>query len=179
MPGTVRDVIRRRMQRLAGPTVDLLGVAAVVGRDVDLLLLADAAGLDPSESLDLIEPAIVHRLLVEVPGRPDVLRFSHALVREVLLDDLTAVRRTRLHLRVADAIEAPGAGVDDAEILAKHLWQAAPWAVGRAADALEAAAESPCAGSRSQRREAPAKAVQLRRATSTNRPARWPSSTPS
>ena len=143
----------------------------MVGRDVDLLLLADAAGLDPSECLDLIEPAIVHRLLVEVPGRPDVLRFSHALVREVLLDDLTAVRRTRLHLRVADAIEARGALVDDVEILAEHLWQASSLGqAGRAADALEAAADV------AVRRVAFVsaenllrRAVELRRASSTDR----------
>ena len=66
-----------------------------------------------------------------MPGRPDVLRFSHALVREVLLDDLTALRRARLHLRVADAIEARGAVVDDVEILAEHLWRAS--SVGRPA----------------------------------------------
>jgi hypothetical protein len=63
-------------------------------------------------------------------------------VREVLLDGLTSLRRARLHLKVADAIEAAGAGVDDAEILAEHLYRAAPVGVAkRAAQALERAAE--------------------------------------
>ena len=106
MPGTVGDVVRRRLDRLPGPTVDLLGVAAVIGRDVDLDLLARSAELDASPTLDRLDPAVVHRLLVEVPERPAVVRFSHALVREVLLDDLTSLRRARLHLKVADAIEA-------------------------------------------------------------------------
>ena len=142
VPGTVRDVIRRRLGHLPDATVELLGVAAVVGRDVELGLLARAAGRPPDETLDAIEPAISHRLLVEVPDRPGELRFSHALVREVLVEDLTSLRRARLHLKVADAIEAAGTGVDDAEILAEHLWRAAPVGVGeRASVALEAAAD--------------------------------------
>jgi tetratricopeptide (TPR) repeat protein len=168
VPGTVSDVIRRRLARLPRATVDLLGVAAVVGRDVELNLLARAADRTFDEVLDGLEPAVVHRLLLEVPELPAVLRFSHALVREVVLDDMTSLRRARLHLKVADAIERGGAGVDDAEILAEHLWRAAPVGVGhRAADALERAAEvalrrvSYAAAEDSLR-----KAVQLRRATS-------------
>jgi len=59
-------------------------------------------------------------------------------VREVLLEDLTPLRRARLHLRVADAIEKITGDSDDAaEILAEHLWAAAPVGVARrAADAL-------------------------------------------
>jgi DNA-binding SARP family transcriptional activator len=142
VPGSVGDVIRRRLAGLPDGTTELLRTAAVVGRDVDLALLARTADADLDDVLDALDPAVAHRLLVEVPERPMELRFSHALVREVLLEDLTALRRARLHLRVADAIEAAGAGTDDAEILAEHLWRAAPVGVGlRAADALERAAE--------------------------------------
>jgi tetratricopeptide (TPR) repeat protein len=67
-----------------------------------------------------------------------VYRFSHALVREVVVDDISSLRRARLHLRVADALD----DVDDnAEILAEHLWQAVPIGVAtRAAGSLERAA---------------------------------------
>jgi DNA-binding SARP family transcriptional activator len=169
VPATVGDVVRRRLARLPQATVDLLGVAAVVGRDVETGLLARAADRTFDQVIDGLEPAVVHRLLVEVPELPAVLRFSHALVREVVLDDITSLRRARLHLKVADAIEGGGAGVDDAEILAEHLWRAAPVGVGnRAAEALERAAEvalrrvSYAAAEDSLR-----KAVQLRRATGT------------
>jgi DNA-binding SARP family transcriptional activator len=142
IPGGVGDVIRRRLARLPEPSVELLGVAAVVGREVDLQLLAVATDSTLGEVLDRLEPAVVHRLLVDAPDQPGPLRFSHALVREVLLDDLTSLRRARLHLQVADAMVARGAGVDDAEILAEHLWRAVPVGVGgRAAEALERAAE--------------------------------------
>ena len=167
VPATVGDVIRRRLTRLPAATLELLGVGAVVGRDVEIDLLASAAGLDLDQTLDALDPAVAHRLLVEVDDRPGHLRFSHALVREVVVDDMTSLRRARVHLKVADAIEAGGAGVDDAEILADHLWRAAPVGVGRrAAAALERAAEvSIRRVAYSSAEELLRKAVQLRRAT--------------
>ena len=56
---------------------------------------------------------------------------------------MSALRRARIHLAVADALGDRAAGMDDAaEILAEHLWAAAPLGVGqRAAEALERAAE--------------------------------------
>ena len=138
VPSGVRDVVRRRLALLPEPTVELLRVAAVIGRDVDLGLLAVAAGCDLDACLDDLEPAILHRLLVAVPDQPGLHRFAHALVREVVVDDVSSLRRARLHLRVADALD----DVDDnAEILAEHLWQAVPIGVAeRAAGALERAA---------------------------------------
>jgi DNA-binding SARP family transcriptional activator len=142
VPGSVGDVVRRRIARLPDATADLLGVAAVVGREVDLSVLARTVGVDLGRCLDDLEPAMAHRLLEEDEARLGGVRFSHALVRDVLLDGLTSLRRARLHLAVADAILAGGVGRDDAEIVAEHLWRAAPVGVGaRAAEALEAAAE--------------------------------------
>ena len=63
-----------------------------------------------AECLDRLDPAADHRLLVPAPHAPSTLRFSHALVREVLVDGLTPLRRARLHLQVADAIDAVGGG---------------------------------------------------------------------
>jgi hypothetical protein len=81
-------------------------------------------------------------LLAPVPERPATFRFSHALVREVVADDVSALRRARIHLAVADALESTAGDLADAaEILAEHLWAAAPIGVGRrAAEALERAA---------------------------------------
>ncbi len=142
VPATVGEVIRRRLAVLPDATRELLVIAAVSGRDVDVQLLARIGGLDIAECIDRIEPAVVRRVLIDVPEQPSLLRFSHALVREVLVDGVNALRRARLHLQVADAIEASGAGTDDAEILAEHLFRAAALGVGqRAAAALERAAE--------------------------------------
>jgi hypothetical protein len=142
VPGSVGDVVRRRLAGLPSATAEVLGVAAVQGREIDLGLLAATMGADLGSCLDTIEPAVVQRLLEDDADQLGGLRFSHALVRDVILDGLTSLRRARLHLAVADALVARGAGPDVAEILAEHLWQAAPVGVAsRAADALEQAAE--------------------------------------
>jgi DNA-binding SARP family transcriptional activator len=143
VPSGVRDVVRRRIALLPDPTVGVLQVAAVIGRDVDLDLLTTAVGNGLDGVLDAIDPAVVHRLMAPVPERPATFRFSHALVREVVADDVSALRRARIHLAVADALADRAAGMDDAaEIMAEHLWAAAPLGVGqRAAEALERAAE--------------------------------------
>jgi DNA-binding SARP family transcriptional activator len=143
VPAGVRDVVRRRLARLPESTIDLLQTGAVIGRDIDLTLLALAADRSFDGCLDDLEPAIVQRLLVMAPDQPMVLRFSHALVREVVVDGISSLRRARLHLRVADALVATYGRQDDtAEILAEHLWAAASVGAGqRAAEALERAAE--------------------------------------
>jgi DNA-binding SARP family transcriptional activator len=141
VPVGVLDVVRQRLAALPSDTVELLQLAAVAGREVDVALLGRASGRSIDACLDDLDVAVAHRLLVP-SGPSGELQFSHALVREVVVDDLSALRRARAHLRVADAIEASGRGDDVAEILAEHLWAAAPIGVGRrAADALDRAAE--------------------------------------
>jgi DNA-binding SARP family transcriptional activator len=141
VPDSVRDVVRQRLARLPTPTIELLRLAAVAGRELDVELLARASGRTFDACLDDLDVAMVHRILVPADDGAG-LRFAHALVREVVVDDLTALRRARAHLLVADAIADGGRGADQAEIYAEHLWAAAPIGVGkRAADALDAAAE--------------------------------------
>jgi hypothetical protein len=140
VPSGVRDVVRQRLTQLPEATLELLGVAATVGRDVDVALLARASNRDLDACLDDLEPALLHRLLVgTVDGQPGSYRFAHALVREVLVDDMSPLRRARLHVRIADALDTND---DLAEIVAEHLWNAVAIGVSeRAAVALERAAD--------------------------------------
>ncbi|HET6146965.1 MAG TPA: AAA family ATPase [Polyangia bacterium] len=134
VPDTVREVIRRRVARLAPETRDLLALASVVGRDVGLPALAALAGVDAAGA-DLgarLESAGAANLLVPVDRTH--LRFSHVLVRETLYRDLPAARRAELHLQVAALLEARGDGEALTEI-AHHRLAALP-----AGDAAAAAA---------------------------------------
>ena len=141
VPAGVRDVVHRRLARLPAPTMELIQTAAALGRHMHVGLLSRAANVSIDDCLDQLEPAIVDRLLVDVPDSPGVVQFNHALVREVVLDDMSVLRRARLHVRAADAIEALAPSDDSAEIVADHLWHAATLGVGvRAAVALERAA---------------------------------------
>lgn len=103
VPLAVADVIRRRIARLPDDVQTVLGVAAVIGRNFDLGVLAHACGLDVERTLEVLEVALATRIVVaDDPGR---FRFTHALVSETLYADLAPARRVRLHARVASAIE--------------------------------------------------------------------------
>lgn len=106
IPEGVREVLGQRLDRL-GPEADaVLRCAAVVGREFPVDLVEAVSGLEEAVVLDVVDRALAARLLIEMDrGR---LRFSHALVRGALLDEISANRRQRLHREVARAMEAVG-----------------------------------------------------------------------
>ena len=108
LPGEVRDVLRRRLNRLPEQTVALLTVAGAVHGSADVALLSKVTGLDTETVLDGCESAMVAGLLVEDEGRPDRFALSHDLVRQTLEESLSRARQVRLHARIAAAIEASG-----------------------------------------------------------------------
>ncbi|GGL14614.1 hypothetical protein Sme01_18430 [Sphaerisporangium melleum] len=129
VPSTVRDVVRDRMAGLDESARDLLRVAALIGREVELGLLARAAGIDVTECLEHLEPLRALGLLETGPENPFSWRFAHDLVRESITETTAQPQATRLHLRVADALEESKA--DDESIterLAFHLYAAGPLA---------------------------------------------------
>lgn len=102
VPAGVGDVLRRRIAVLPEPVQAVLRIAAVAGREADLAILADVTG-DDDAVLDAVEAGLAAGLVTEpAPGR---MRFAHALVRDTLYTGLSRARRTRLHGRVADAVE--------------------------------------------------------------------------
>src|SRR4029453_12233177 len=102
VPEGVRDVLRRRLARLPQAAVSVLRVAAGVGREADVDILAHAADTDEDALYDALETGVVAGLLGEpAPGR---VRFAHALVRDTLYGDLTQLRRSRMHGRVAEVL---------------------------------------------------------------------------
>src|SRR6185436_12278243 len=103
VPEGVRDVLRRRLGRLPPPAVSVLRLAAAVGREADVDLLVDAADTDEDGVLDALEAGLIAGLLTE-PG-PGRVRFVHALVRDTLYGDLSHLRRSRVHARLAAALE--------------------------------------------------------------------------
>jgi DNA-binding SARP family transcriptional activator len=121
VPEGVRDVLRRRLARLPAPAVAVLRLAAVVGREAEVDVLVAAADVDENAVYDALETGVVAGLLGEpAPGR---VRFAHALVRDTLYADLTHLRRTRMHGRVAEVVRRLRA--DDFTALAYHYGSAA------------------------------------------------------
>ncbi|GAA2306446.1 BTAD domain-containing putative transcriptional regulator [Nonomuraea roseoviolacea subsp. roseoviolacea] len=124
LPLGVRDVVLGRVNRLPEPSAALLRVAAVAGREFDVVIVAEAAGLDLDTALDRLEPALAAHLVAE--GRPGRFLFVHALVQEALTEVVPVLRRARLHAAVATAIESrTGGPASDRLAAAAHHWFAA------------------------------------------------------
>ena len=122
VPSGARDVIERRVARLPEETRALLRTAAVVGRDLGIDLLETVTDTTAEQVMASLEPAVATGLLVEPPAGADY-RFSHALVREALYAGLSRLERSRLHLRVGEALE-PVLPESESATLAHHFAQA-------------------------------------------------------
>jgi tetratricopeptide (TPR) repeat protein len=147
LPPTLRDLLRGRVQLLPDHAQQVLGVAAVAGRQVPHRLLATVADLNDRELAEALRVVVAHRLLVTRPGE-DGYQFRHALLREVVDADLLPGERARLHAEYARALSnrpelADAAPAVVAAELAVH-WDAA----GAPAQALPARMEAGLAAER-------------------------------
>jgi class 3 adenylate cyclase len=126
LPQSVREVVERRVERLGDACRQVLMSAAVIGRDFDLDLLGCIVPEDDDTLIDLLGAAVDASLVHERSERAGSFSFEHNLINHTLYDSLGPTRRSRLHRRVAEALEAlcggdPGPRVAE---LARH-WTAA------------------------------------------------------
>ena len=122
LPASVRQVIGARVARIGETARTVLSTAAVIGRDFDVDLLAEATAVDESELLEMLDRAQGAALVREVPSGSGRYGFSHALIQHTLYENLGPTRRGRAHRQVAEALERLcGANTADrAAELARH-----------------------------------------------------------
>jgi DNA-binding CsgD family transcriptional regulator/tetratricopeptide (TPR) repeat protein len=120
LPATLHELLTARVEALSPPAGQVLRVAAVAGRRVGHGLLAAACPLEEAALLMAVREAVEQQLLVAEPGG-DAYVFRHALVREVVLDDLLPGERRQLHAALARSLTTdPGlAGGTPAETAAE------------------------------------------------------------
>jgi class 3 adenylate cyclase/tetratricopeptide (TPR) repeat protein len=128
LPASVREVIGHRLDRLSRECAELLAVVSVLGREFSLDAV-ERLGEGPAESLlDLLDEAMAARVIAEARGSLGRFRFAHALVRDALYEELTPLRRIRLHRRAGEALESLYAHEPHEHLaeLAYHFFEAAP-----------------------------------------------------
>jgi DNA-binding CsgD family transcriptional regulator len=138
VPSLLKQIVDDRLARLGDETAALLTIAAVVGQVVPLGVWGAVTGMDEEALLAAAERAEAAHL-VTASARGDAIRFTHALIRDVLYEDVSALRRRRLHGQVAEVLAASPA--PDPDAVASHFQlagdeRAAAWLV-RAAERAE------------------------------------------
>ena len=127
IPEGVREVIGRRLNQLSARCNEVLTVASVIGREFELRQL-DKLSDDLTEDmlLDVLEEALDARVIEEIPTTVGRYQFTHALIQETLMEELSLTRRVRLHARIGEMLESLYAGdvASRAAELAHHFVQA-------------------------------------------------------
>jgi DNA-binding SARP family transcriptional activator len=133
VPESVRHAVGVRLSRMGDDANELIAAAAILGLQHDPRALQATAGL-PANTAEAALDEILRARLLRPTSIPQRFEFSHALVREAVLDEVNVLRRARLHRRAADALAELGEERHIEEI-AEHLFEAAS-----AGDAQRAAA---------------------------------------
>lgn len=104
VPESLRDLLVSRVDQ-AGDAKALLQAAAVIGRDVDIALLAAIRDESVEETEAVIARPAVSALIMKDPKRhPGQFTFRHAMLRDAAYSTLLLRRRKRLHAAVARAL---------------------------------------------------------------------------
>ncbi|HEU5149577.1 MAG TPA: BTAD domain-containing putative transcriptional regulator [Iamia sp.] len=121
LPVAVVDVVESRLAALDPEHRRILAAAAVLGRSFSTDLLAPTLGCDVPDLLDAIDAAVEAHLVVEDAPPVGRFAFAHALIRDGLIEGMTALRRGHLHLAASDAIRTLGPPDDLLAERAHHL----------------------------------------------------------
>ncbi len=123
LPETVRDVIRQRVARQGLAAQHVLRLAAVVGREFDLDVVAEVSETPIADVIDVLEEAEVASLVHELGDGSGRYTFTHALIDQTLYRDLGSARLRIAHREIGEALErlrADGGEVRISELA--HHW---------------------------------------------------------
>jgi len=108
LPRRLRAVIASRLERLSAPSSDLLGMAAVIGREFDFDVLLQVSRQDEDVAVQSLDELWRRRIVRELgAGQYD---FSHDKLREVKYRSMSLTHRRLLHRYTAEALEALDVG---------------------------------------------------------------------
>jgi ATP/maltotriose-dependent transcriptional regulator MalT len=130
VPRTLRDILLARIAVTRPSARSAMRVIAVAGHLADDTVIARVTGLPTDELEDGLRDAIDRQVLI-VDRDTGTYRFRHALLAELVYNDLLPGERRRLHAAVAEWLTERGG---DAAAELAHHWYAA----GRPTEAIPA-----------------------------------------
>jgi ABC-type transport system substrate-binding protein/serine/threonine protein kinase len=110
LPATIQEAVEKRIGDLPDDLIQILSVAAVMGKSFDYEDL-EALAVDEGD-LDSVVDRLVQQGIIEEErrSRTDVLSFSSGVMREVLYAKLTRRKRRSLHRKFAQLLEENHSG---------------------------------------------------------------------
>jgi adenylate cyclase len=105
-PETVKDTIKARISRLDDECQRALTMASFVGRNFSFDVLKEVTGFEEDKLLETMEKMLETGLIKErVMRGEDVLSFADIIVRDVVYEEVSRLRRKMLHNLVGNALE--------------------------------------------------------------------------
>ena len=107
LPPTVQTVLASRFAQLSPQAREIANVAAVIGREFPLSVLARASGESEDTVVLGLDELWQRRIVREQgAGTAETYEFCHDKLRELAYDSLSPAYRRLLHRRIAEAFEA-------------------------------------------------------------------------
>ena len=105
---SLQEVLIARVAAVSEPAQHVLGVIAVAGRSADHERIAVVSDMPEAEVIEALRAAVAGQLLVvqTATSGDERYAFRHALVQEVVYDELLPGERRLLHRAHAEALEA-------------------------------------------------------------------------
>ena len=105
-PETVKSVIKARLDRLDEESQNVLTLASFVGNDFTLEAMCALSGIEENKLLELMDRMLKTGLIKEREIRGEgVCSFADILVRDVVYEEVSLLKRKRLHGVVGGALE--------------------------------------------------------------------------
>jgi DNA-binding SARP family transcriptional activator len=109
VPGSLKELISDRIERVAPEAGDVLRWSAVLGTTFDVSRLSALVSLDFDRLMSALRELERHALLESSGSSAQMYAFHHALVHRVVYSEISEPRRKLMHLRVAQLL----AGAND------------------------------------------------------------------
>jgi DNA-binding SARP family transcriptional activator/tetratricopeptide (TPR) repeat protein len=105
IPESIRNVLIPRVERLQGPTRNLLAFASAVGLEFDLDTVGTACALSEDDALSALDEAIVAGFVAPVDGAAGRVAFRHGIAQQAIYEASSVARRMAVHRRIAVVME--------------------------------------------------------------------------